>query len=279
MAAPPDVVAYPRTGYKLVDYDTWQGLQGTEVYTVGSTHALPDGQDVVLCTSGYHYCARAVDCLVYVPCEYRRRRLLEVSVPADAVIRGDGHKFAASKLTVEREIDLPSALLTGTTTMTDGVGHAITFWFLDGKGHDGPNGEPAESIRRREDSRNEWLDTDGGRPNLTYQRLDGTLSAAYWPPRDTASPPWHQVWYASDGVTITSESDYCDAPWTGHGWSTTYRDGKKTHTSVSSLFSRMLDSPDRTVPSKTIYANDGSVFQMQWHKAGKLVAETTNGVQ
>jgi hypothetical protein len=259
----------PRTGYKLVNCKTWKGLFGSDVYTVGSTHALPDGVDPVICVRGFHYCARAIDCLCYVPLR-AGVRLLVVRIPDEAHIVGDGHKFAASKLIVECEVELPSDLLTGTTTMrVDDT--ETTYWFVNGKTHDGPNGEPACSSRGPWGMRSRWL-RDDGRPIYAVYRSDGTLDTETWESHDKGHPLCGRcVTYCADGVTIYSTNDVCDNH-PDHRRVTTFdRKGRTATTSLCRIRDSVLNSPDGITASYVAYSNGSDVVEMLWHKDGVIV--------
>jgi hypothetical protein len=190
----------PRAGYKIVSRDTWQDPR-LEAYTVGSTHVLAPGVEPRLDGAGFSFCRDPLHCLGYFPCELSAYRLLAVSVPADAVVVGDGTLFRASKLVVEFEVESPASLLTGSLTHTTASGETYTAWYVGGALHDGPNGEPAMSVRRPDHVWCQWFNRDVRHPNVAVYHLDGMLAYADWPPPGCRAPPQTVIYTEADEVS------------------------------------------------------------------------------
>jgi hypothetical protein len=92
----------PRQGYKIVDGDM-KSLYGDVTWTLNVEQRLADGP-LVVCHRGFHFCARASDCLYYAPW-HPTYRLLRVSVPDDADVITDGSaKCCASALVAVKDV-------------------------------------------------------------------------------------------------------------------------------------------------------------------------------
>lgn len=85
-------------GYKAFDADwTCRGFQ----YEIGKTYELPEGEELEICESGFHFCKNPIDVFGYYPYVYEGTKLAEIEALGD--IQCEGTKYVTNKIKIVRE--------------------------------------------------------------------------------------------------------------------------------------------------------------------------------
>lgn len=85
-------------GYKAFDADwTCRGFQ----YEIGKTYELPEGAELKICESGFHFCKNPIDVFGYYPYIYEGTKLAEIKALGD--IQCEGTKCVTNKIKIVRE--------------------------------------------------------------------------------------------------------------------------------------------------------------------------------
>ena len=84
-------------GYKAFDADwTCRGFQ----YEIGKTYELPEGQELKVCESGFHFCKNPIDVFGYYPYN-ENTKIAEIEAFGD--IQSEGTKYVTNKIKIVRE--------------------------------------------------------------------------------------------------------------------------------------------------------------------------------
>ena len=97
-------------GYKAFNSDwTCRGFQ----YEIGKTYELPEGQPLIMCKSGFHFCKNPIDVFGYYP---MNDNTMIAEVEALGEIQQEGTKYCTDKIKIVKEFtrqELQNMILNG----------------------------------------------------------------------------------------------------------------------------------------------------------------------